>query len=302
MARFKNQNKGQKSVPKNLKKRLSTKRSTAKSADPSNQSIRERPDRDQSSDESNASSTPSSPYTARKSISSANSSNTPHSARKSISNQSSEPSHVARKSISNQANNNDSFEQSSSDSDEELLTIRPASPPLLRKIPTASQSRDKENAPRRKPAPKSRQRNEIPVVDDENESSGSTAEITASTKAPVAVKKTFRRSGFHMRPFDVPKTSHRRKTGVLALQQIRYYQKQTGLLIPKTNFQRLVREVLQAYTSEDYRIQSNALLALQEAAETRLVQVFEAGQLCAIHANRVTLMNRDFTLLKYFDN
>ena len=39
-----------------------------------------------------------------------------------------------------------------------------------------------------------------------------------------------------------------------------------------------------------FRWQANAILALQEAAEAYLVGIFEDGNLCAIHAKRVTLM------------
>ena len=40
----------------------------------------------------------------------------------------------------------------------------------------------------------------------------------------------------------------------------------------------------------DIRFQSNAILALQEAAEAYLVGLFEDTNLCAIHAKRVTIM------------
>ncbi len=50
--------------------------------------------------------------------------------------------------------------------------------------------------------------------------------------------------------------------------------------------------------SEDtmMRFQSQALLALQEAAESFLVGLFEDATLCAIHAKRVTIMKKDFDL------
>ena len=43
----------------------------------------------------------------------------------------------------------------------------------------------------------------------------------------------------------------------------------------------------------DLRFQSSAVLALQEAAESFLVGLFEDTNLCAIHARRVTIMPRD---------
>lgn len=49
---------------------------------------------------------------------------------------------------------------------------------------------------------------------------------------------------------------------------------------------------------KDFRWQSQALQALQEAAEAYLVYLFEDSNLCAIHAKRVTLMKRDIQLAR----
>ena len=43
----------------------------------------------------------------------------------------------------------------------------------------------------------------------------------------------------------------------------------------------------------DLRFQSSAILALQEATEAYLVGLFEDTNLCAIHAQRVTIMPKD---------
>ena len=48
----------------------------------------------------------------------------------------------------------------------------------------------------------------------------------------------------------------------------------------------------------DFRFQSMAILALQEAAEAYLVGLFEDTQLCAIHARRVTIMPKDMQLAR----
>ncbi len=46
------------------------------------------------------------------------------------------------------------------------------------------------------------------------------------------------------------------------------------------------------------RWQSQAILALQEAAEAFLVHLFEDANLCAIHAKRVTVMQKDIQLAR----
>jgi histone H3 len=83
----------------------------------------------------------------------------------------------------------------------------------------------------------------------------------------------------------------------LALREIRKYQRSTELLIRKVPFQRLVREVAMGIKT-DLRFQSTALLALQEAAEAYLVNLFEDTNLCAIHAKRVTIMPKDMALAR----
>ena len=50
--------------------------------------------------------------------------------------------------------------------------------------------------------------------------------------------------------------------------------------------------------SRDLRFQSLALMALQEAAESFLVTLFEDTLLCAIHAKRVTIMPKDMNLAR----
>jgi histone H3/H4 len=45
-------------------------------------------------------------------------------------------------------------------------------------------------------------------------------------------------------------------------------------------------------------MQSNAVLALQEACEAYLVALFEDTNLCAIHAKRVTIMVKDMQLAR----
>ena len=89
------------------------------------------------------------------------------------------------------------------------------------------------------------------------------------------------------------------RPGVVALREIRKYQKSTDLLIKKLPFQRLCREIIQElYTNKPYRMQSHAVHALQTATEAYLVGLFEDTNLCAIHAKRVTIMPKDMLLAR----
>lgn len=49
---------------------------------------------------------------------------------------------------------------------------------------------------------------------------------------------------------------------------------------------------------EVLRWQSQAIQALQEASEAFLVHLFEDTNLCAIHAKRVTIMQKDIQLAR----
>lgn len=48
----------------------------------------------------------------------------------------------------------------------------------------------------------------------------------------------------------------------------------------------------------EMRWQSQAIQALQEASEAFLVHLFEDTNLCAIHAKRVTIMQKDIQLAR----
>jgi histone H3 len=90
---------------------------------------------------------------------------------------------------------------------------------------------------------------------------------------------------------------HRWRPGTVALREIQKFQKNTDLLIRKAPFQHLVKEVAQDLSRKsDLRMQSTALLALQEATEYFMVDVFSNTNLCAMHGKRVTIMIKDMVL------
>lgn len=95
---------------------------------------------------------------------------------------------------------------------------------------------------------------------------------------------------------------HRYKPGTVALREIRRYQHSTDLLLLRLPFARLVREIAQSLlpwnVANELRFQSQAIQALQEAAEAFLVHLFEDTNLCAIHAKRVTIMQKDIQLAR----
>ena len=114
-------------------------------------------------------------------------------------------------------------------------------------------------------------------------STGGKAKVTSCWKSAPAF-------GGVMRP-------PRYRPGTIVLREIRRYQKSTELLIRKLPFQRLVREIAQEFKTQ-MKFQAAAIGALQEAAESYLVGLFEDTNFCAIHAKRVTIMPKDIQLAR----
>ncbi|TVY21262.1 histone H3-like centromeric protein hH3v [Lachnellula arida] len=124
----------------------------------------------------------------------------------------------------------------------------------------------------------------------------------AKGRAGQPVGKTARRVSRGVEPGDpIPgKKKRRYRPGTLALKEIRRYQSSTELLMRKLPFSRLVREIALNLrpAGEGMRWQSQAIQALQEASEAFLVHLFEDTNLCAIHAKRVTIMQKDIQLAR----
>ena len=106
----------------------------------------------------------------------------------------------------------------------------------------------------------------------------------------------------------IMKKPHRFRPGTVALREIKKYQKSTELLLRKLPFQRLVREIAgevpRSNVSDDapLRFQTAALLALQEAAESYLVDYFEDCNFHAVTSKRVTLMDKDMHFIRKIRN
>ena len=109
-------------------------------------------------------------------------------------------------------------------------------------------------------------------------------------KAPVKGGKQPRKHISHkilrkgIAPTGGIKKPHRYLPGMVALREIRWYQRSTENLIKRTPFQKLIREISQEYhihpdgpgtPSVQVRFQSTAITALQEAAENFIVGLFE---------------------------
>jgi histone H3 len=82
----------------------------------------------------------------------------------------------------------------------------------------------------------------------------------------------------------------------MAAREIRKFQKTTNLLSRKAPFQCVVHKIALKFGKSDLQMQSTAVLALQEAAEYFMVDVFNDTNLCMAHGKRVTINVKDLVL------
>jgi len=125
---------------------------------------------------------------------------------------------------------------------------------------------------------------------------GSKAKGKSSASSKKISKKTAPAKG-GMKKGDGDKKKNRFRPGTVALREIKRYQKSTNMMLPRAPFQRLVRSIC-SNIDNDLRFQAQALMALQESTEAYLTGIFEDANLCAIHANRVTVMKKDMDLAR----
>jgi histone H3/H4 len=82
------------------------------------------------------------------------------------------------------------------------------------------------------------------------------------------------------------------------IEEIRFYQSTTHNLIPFDNFEMLVREIMHDFNTV-LDIDQEAVKAIQAAAESYLVELFQMTQRNAIHAQRQVILPKDLQLARY---
>jgi len=87
------------------------------------------------------------------------------------------------------------------------------------------------------------------------------------------------------------------KSGTVCLREIKKIQKTTKLLIQKSPFKRLVKEITMDYTP-GIIYQKTALEALQEAAEVYIIDIFQNANKQAKYGNRKTITVGDVKMSK----
>ena len=87
------------------------------------------------------------------------------------------------------------------------------------------------------------------------------------------------------------------RPGIGALKEIRFYQKEYGVICSKIACARLFREIAED-VKKGLRWQAAAIMALQEAMEDYLVNLFCDCVIEAVHGRRVTVMPKDINITR----
>jgi len=91
---------------------------------------------------------------------------------------------------------------------------------------------------------------------------------------------------------------NRRPESTLALKKLKQAKKQE-FVFRKKEFEGVVRGIANnVWKEQEFKWSKYALEALQHAAESYLVHLFEDSNLCALHAKRVTLLVKDMQLAR----
>lgn len=85
------------------------------------------------------------------------------------------------------------------------------------------------------------------------------------------------------------KKPYRYRPGTVALREVRRYQKSVDLLLPELPFKRFASGLIHGNW---LRTRGTAISGLQEASESFVTELLDRANLCAIHANRVTLSKK----------
>eukprot|EP01059_Diplonema_ambulator_P000250 TRINITY_DN101_c0_g1_i1.p1 TRINITY_DN101_c0_g1~~TRINITY_DN101_c0_g1_i1.p1 ORF type:complete len:144 (+),score=83.13 TRINITY_DN101_c0_g1_i1:62-493(+) len=91
--------------------------------------------------------------------------------------------------------------------------------------------------------------------------------------------------------------TRRWRPGTVALREIFKLQKTSKLLLQKAPFQRMVRELMNGYKT-NLSFKPSALEAVQEAAESYMVGLFQAAVMMQIHRRKQTLNHLDLSIAR----
>jgi len=140
-------------------------------------------------------------------------------------------------------------------------------------------------------------------ISKKKESTPSDPKTSTKTSKNTAVNKTSGKKSGKNAASEAKKTvvKHKKRPGTRALQNIRFQQKHSdSLVIQKSNFERLVRDVAGKYhESVHFSGEDKFIDVLQLVCEKYLIMMSRKANQCTIHAKRQSISAKDFQLAQH---
>lgn len=94
--------------------------------------------------------------------------------------------------------------------------------------------------------------------------------------------------------------NHKFKSGTVAIRDIKKEQKSECLILSKSYFERIVRNIFKEYkTEENFKIKKDVFIILQHFIEQYIVKLFYNSNFLTIHSGRVKLISSDIAMVSY---
>ena len=94
--------------------------------------------------------------------------------------------------------------------------------------------------------------------------------------------------------------NHKFKSGTVAIRDIKKEQKNDCLILSKSYFEKIVRNIFKEYkTEENFKIKKDVFIILQHFMEQYIVKLFYNSNFLTIHSGRVKLISSDIAMVSY---
>jgi histone H3/H4 len=94
--------------------------------------------------------------------------------------------------------------------------------------------------------------------------------------------------------------NHKFKSGTVAIRDIKKEQKNECLILSKSYFEKIVRNIFKEYkTEENFKIKKDVFIILQHFIEQYVVKLFYNSNFLTIHSGRVKLISSDIAMVSY---
>ena len=114
----------------------------------------------------------------------------------------------------------------------------------------------------------------------------------------LLVKKPRKRTQNNNTDAQEEKKKHRYRPGTVSIREIKKLQKNSNILtFAKFPFEKLVRQIIDKYTTEQIKVSKEVFVTIQYFIEQQLICLLQQANFAAIHAGRVKLITNDINFI-----